>query len=47
MAIPIPGLDDLYSFVRGEHTFRVPVIRIFGVTEDGESRCLQLLSLWL
>ena len=36
MAIPIPGLDELISGFRGDNIYRVPVIRIFGVTEEGE-----------
>jgi DNA polymerase zeta len=37
MAKPVPGLDDLYSELRSEQISRVPVIRIFGVSEFGES----------
>lgn len=33
---PVPGIDDTYSDFRGREVSRVPVIRIFGVKEDGE-----------
>ena len=35
MSKPIPGLDDLYSELRGREVSKVPVIRIFGVSDLG------------
>ena len=46
MAKPVPGLDELYAEFRGEKTFRVPVIRIFGVSELGEFTLPPSLSLF-
>ncbi|KAI1286929.1 DNA polymerase zeta catalytic subunit [Halotydeus destructor] len=39
---PINGLDELYSQFNGCETSRVPVIRVFGVTESGEKVCLHV-----
>lgn len=36
MSKPIQGLDELYSEFNGIEITRVPLIRIFGVHEDGK-----------
>lgn len=38
MCKPVRGLDELHSEFNGRETSRVPVIRIFGVKEDGEEK---------
>lgn len=43
---PIAGLDELYAEFRGEQIKRVPVVRIFGVTEDGEKACLHVHNVY-
>lgn len=42
MSKPIPGLDELYAEFRSEQVYRVPVIRIFGVTDLGELSHIQM-----
>lgn len=37
MTSPHPGLDVGYSAYRGSETKRVPVIRVFGSTSNGNS----------
>ncbi|XP_015597697.1 DNA polymerase zeta catalytic subunit isoform X2 [Cephus cinctus] len=41
-AAPVPGLDPTYSDFRGSEVKRVPVIRIFGSTQNGEKTCLHI-----
>ncbi|KAK3703103.1 hypothetical protein QZH41_003011 [Actinostola sp. cb2023] len=41
-ATPLPGLDPVYSDFRSSKTDKVPVIRIFGSTLNGQKTCLHI-----
>lgn len=43
---PTPGLDETYAEFRGEVIKKVPIVRIFGVTEDGSKVCLHVHNVY-
>ena len=42
LAKPIKDIDICYSELRGNETKRVPIVRVFGSTANGQKTCLHL-----
>ncbi|KAL3883653.1 hypothetical protein ACJMK2_029895 [Sinanodonta woodiana] len=41
-AVPIPGLDVIYSDFRGAEVKKVPLVRVFGATPGGQKTCMHV-----
>ncbi|KFM81195.1 DNA polymerase zeta catalytic subunit, partial [Stegodyphus mimosarum] len=41
-AFPVRGYDICYSDFRGSEIYKVPVIRVFGVTPAGQKGCIHV-----
>ncbi|EKX50866.1 hypothetical protein GUITHDRAFT_54961, partial [Guillardia theta CCMP2712] len=42
MSYPVEGLDVIESRYMGERLQRVPILRIFGITSEGQKACVHL-----